>query len=155
MPEVALLLKDVQGDKAAKFWGRSAWNVVRGEILLLLPNLPKKDGKTVPNYMLAHDPAVTLYCDRPDITILREYQNHLLLPIKSREVRYQLFKQGLLEWGSKLNKGDYVYVRVPSESAESTKRVSCIIRFIGKQPEEGDCVYFGVEIQVYIACRML
>ena len=72
-----------------------------------------------------------------------------MVPIKSREVRFEVFQKDILDWGSKLKEGTSVYVVLRSKSPVSNQRAVSVIRYIGPLPKE-DGIQFGVEIQVCI-----
>lgn len=152
--EAAILLKDVQGEKSqGKIGGlfkSSIKSVYRGELLLLLPRvkvIPRKDNKPAHNFQLANDPSVTLFCPEDDVAPLSDYEYNLMVAIKSREARYDVFRIDLLDWGSKLKEGNFVYATLPSKSPVSNQRAVSVIRYVGPLPKE-DGILFGVEIQV-------
>lgn len=149
--EAAILLKDVQWERRSKIlWTKSVKAIVRGELLILLPRdkvVPRKDGSPAHNYQLASDPAVTLYCPEDDVAPLSDYEYNLMNAIKSQGDRYEVFQKDLLDWGSKLKVGDFVYATLPSNSPLSDKKTVSRIEYIGPLPNE-DGVQFGVEITV-------
>ena len=152
--EAAILLKDVQGEKIlGKIAGLqriSSKVLCRGELLLTLPRVkvvPRKDGKPAHNYQIASDPAVTLFCIEEDMAPLSDYEYHLMEAVKSREARYYLLQKDLLDWGSKLKIGTFVYVALPSKSPVSNQCAVSVIKYIGPLPNEHG-IQFGVEIQV-------
>ena len=114
--EAAILLRDVQGKKGGRMAGllkSSSKSVRHGELLLPPPRIiviPRKDGKLAHNYQLASDPSVTLYGSEDDVASLSEDEFRLLVGIKSREARYEVFQNEMLDWGSKLKLETYVYV---------------------------------------------
>ena len=157
--EAAILLKDVQGEKSqGKIGGlfkSSVKPVYRGELLLLLPRVkvvPRKDGKSAHNYQLASDPSVTLFSPGDDVAPLSDYEYNLMVAIKSREARFEVFWKDLLDWGSKLKEGTFVYATLPSKSPVSNQRAVSMIRYVGPLPKE-DGILFGVEIQVSVYTR--
>ena len=152
--ESAILLKDALGEKnqgrIAGLWKSSAKAVYRGDLLLTLPRVmvvPRKDGKKAHNYQLASDPSITLYCTEDDVAPMSDYEYHLMAAVKSREVRYEIFQKDILDWGSKLKEGTFVYVTLPSKSPVSNQRAVSVIRYIGPLPNEHG-IQFAVEIQV-------
>ena len=159
--EAAILLKDVQGEKSlgkiAGLWKSSSKTVYRGELILLLPRvkvIPRKDGKPAHNYQLASDPAVTLFCPEEDLAPMSDYEYHLMVAIKSREARYEVFQKDILDWGSKLKAEMIVHVALPSKTAVSSQHALAIIRYIGPLPNENG-VQFGVEIMVNVNINVL
>ena len=105
--EAAFLLKDIQGEKSlrkvAGLLKSSSKVVCRGELLLTIPRvkvIPRKDNKPAHNYQLASDPAVTLFCTEDDVAPISDYEYHLMVAVKSREVRYEVFQKDILDWGS-------------------------------------------------------
>ena len=148
--EAAFLLKDIQGEKKiAGFFGSSK-RVSRGELLLTIPRfkvIPRKDGKPAHNFQLASDPAVTLFCTEDDVAPISDYEYHLMVAVKSREARYEVFQKDVLEWGSRLKEGNFVYVVLPSKSPVPSQRAVSVIKYIGSLPKK-DGMQFGVEIQV-------
>ena len=154
MAEVAILLKDVHGERSqGRIAGllRSGVKLVcRGELLLTLPKIkviPRKDGKPAHNYQLVSDPAVTLYCTEDDVAPLSDYEYNLMDAIKSREARYEVFQKEILDWGSELRIGTYVYATLPSKALVFNQRAVSVIRYIGPLPSERG-IQFGVEIIV-------
>ena len=154
--EAAILLKDVQGEKShgkiAGLWKSSSKTVCRGELILLLPRvkvIPRKDGKPAHNYQLASDSSVTLFCPEEDLAPMSDYEYHLMVAVKSREARYDVFQKDILDWGSKLKMETVVYVALPSKALLPNQRALAIIRYIGHLPGENG-VQFGVEIMVSI-----
>lgn len=153
--EAAFLLKDIQGEKdLGKIGGLFRSNsklVCRGEVLLTIPRakvIPRKDGKPAHNYQLAlSDPAVTLFCTEDDVAPINDYEYHLMTGVKSREVRYEVFQKDILDWGSKLKEGEFVYVALPSRSPVSNQCAVSVIKYIGPLPNEHG-IQFGVEIEV-------
>ena len=150
----AILLKDVQGEKSGGkiggFFKPSTKAVCRGELLLLLPGvkvIPRKDGKPAHNFQLATDPSVTLFCPEDDVAPLSDYEYHLMEAIKSREARFDVFRKDILDWGSKLKEGTFVYVALPSKTPVSNQRAVSVIKYVGPLPNERG-IQFGVEIQV-------
>ena len=154
--EAAFLLKDIQGEKSlgkiAGLWKSNSKLVCRGELLLTIPRvkvIPRKDGKSAHNYQLASDPAVTLFCTEDDVAPISDYEYHLLTGVKSREARYGVFQKDVLDWGSKLKEGEFVYVALPSRTPVSSQCAVSVIKYIGPLPNEHG-IQFGVEIQVSI-----
>ena len=152
--EAKFLLKDILGEKSlgkiAGLWKPNSKLICRGELLLTLPRVkitPRKDGKPAHNYQLANDPAVTLFCTEDDVAALSDYEYHLMAAVKSRQARYAVFQKDILDWGSKLKEGDFVYVALPSRSLVPNQCAVSVIKYIGPLPKE-DGVQFGVEIQV-------
>ena len=155
--EGAILLKDIQGEKShGRIVGllkSGAKAVYRGELLLTLPRvkvIPRRDGKPAHNYQLANDPTVTLFCTEDDVAPLSDYEYHLMEAIKLRETRYDVFQKEILDWGSKLKQGTYVYATLlPSKTLVSSQHAVSVIKYIGPLPNERG-VQFGVEIFVSI-----
>ena len=154
--EAAFLLKDIQGERnLGKIAGLLIPNsklVCRGELLFTLPRvklIPRKDGKPAHNYQLASDTAVTLFCTEDDVVPISDYGYHLLSGVKSREARYGVFQKNILDWGSKLKEGDFVYVALPSKILVPKHCALSVIKYIGPLPNEHGML-FGVEIQVSI-----
>ena len=155
--EAAFLLKDIQGEKSLRkigLWKSNSKLVCRGELLLTIPRvkvIPRKDGKPAHNYQVASDPAITLFCtdDIDAVAPISDYEYHLLSGVKSREARYGVFQKDILDWGSKLKEGDFVYVALPSKSVVSSQCAVSVIKYIGPLPNEHG-VQFGIEIQVSI-----
>ena len=151
MASEAILLKDARGEKISKLLQtKSAKTVYRGELLLLLQRekvIPRKDGRPAHNYQVASDLAVTLYCPEDDVAPLSNYEYHLMKGIKSREARYEVFQKDLLDWGSKLKVGDFVYATLPSKSPVPNQLTVSRIEYVGPLPNEYG-VLFGVEIMV-------
>ena len=152
--EAAILLKDVPGEKShgkiAGLWKSSFKTVYRGELLLLLPRVkvvPRKDGKPAHNYQLASDASATLFCSDEDLAPMSDYEYHLMVAVKSREARYDVFQKDILDWGSKLKTNVVVYVTLPSKAAVLSQRSLAVIKYIGPLPNENG-VQFGVEIMV-------
>jgi hypothetical protein len=152
--EAAFLVKDIRGEKSlGKIGGLFRSNsklVCRGELLLAFPRakiVPRKDGKPAHNYQLASDPAVTLFCTEDDVAPISDYEYHLLSGVKSREARYGVFQEDILDWGSKLKYGDFVSVALPSKSPVPSQCAVSVIKYIGPLPNEHG-IQFGVEIQV-------
>ena len=152
--EPAFLLKDVQGEKSLGkiqgLWRSNSKTVYRGELLLTIPRvkvIARKDGKPPHNYQLASDPAVTLFCTEDDVAPISDYEYHLLTGVKSREARYEIFQKDILDWGTKLKEGDFVYVATPSKSLAPNQWAVSVIKFIGPLPNEHG-MQFGVEILV-------
>ena len=152
--EAAFLLKDIQGEKSSgKIGGlfRSNFKLVcRGELLLTILRVkvvPRKDGKNAHNYQLASDPTVAVFCTEDDVAPISDYEYHLMAAIKSREARYEVFQKDILDWGSKLKEGNFVYVTLPSRTPVSNQRAVSVIRYVGPLPNEHG-IQFGVEIQV-------
>ena len=149
--EAAILLKDVQGEKSGKLLQtKSTKQVCRGELLLLLPRdrvIPRKDGRPAHNYQVASDPAVTLYCPEDDVAPLSDYEYNLMKGVKSRGARYEVFQKDLLDWGSKLKAGDFVYATLPSKSPVPNQQTVSKIEYVGPLPNEHG-IQFGVEIMV-------
>ena len=69
--------------------------------------------------------------------------------VKSRVTRYEVFQKDILDWGSKLKAGNFVYVTLPSAASYSTsnQRAVSVIRYTGQLPNKHG-IHFGVEIQV-------
>ena len=152
--EAAILLKDIQGEKnvgrIAGLLKSGSKAVYRGELLLTLPRVkvvPRKDGKNAHNYQLASDPSVTLFCTEDDVAPVSDYEYHLMEAIKSREDRFDVFRKDILDWGSKLKEGTFVYVTLPSKTPLSNQRAVSVIKYAGPLPNERG-IQFGVEIQV-------
>ena len=152
--EAAILLKDVQGEKSlgkiGGFFKPSIKPVFRGELLLLLPRvkvIPRKDNKPAHNFQLANDPSVTVFCSEDDVAPLSDYEYNLMVAIKSRESRFDVFRKDFMDWGSKLKEGTFVYATLPSKSPVPNQRALSVIRYVGPLPKE-DGILFGVEIQV-------
>ena len=152
--EPAFLLKNVQGEKSlgkiVGLWRSNSKLVYRGELLRTIPRvkvIPRKDGKPAHNHQLASDPGVTLFCTENDVAPISDYGYHLMVAIKSREARYEVFQKDILDWGSKLKVEDFVYVALPSKSPVPSQRAVSVIKYIGPLPKK-DGMQFGVEIQV-------
>ena len=152
--EAAFLLNDIQGEKSlgkiVGLLGSNSKCVCRGELLLDISRvkvIPCLDGKPAHNYQLASDPAVTLFCTEHDVAPLTDYEYHLMSGVKSREARYEIFQKDILDWGSKLKVGDFVYVALPSKSPVSSQCAVSVIKYIGPLRNEHG-MQFGVEIQV-------
>ena len=153
--EAAMLLKDVQGEKnhgkIAGLWKSSSKTLCRGELILLLPRvkvIPRKDGKPAHNYQLVSDPSITLYCDDfSDLAPLSDYEYRIMVAIRSREARYEVFQKDILDWGTKLKKEIFVHATLPSKDPISYQRAVSKIKYIGPLPNEHG-IWFGVEITV-------
>jgi hypothetical protein len=149
--EAAFLLKDAQGEKSSgKIGGLFKPNsklVCRGELLLTTPRVKRIPRKDAHNYQLASDPAVTLFCSEDDVAPISDYEYHLMAAVKSREARYEVFQKDVLDWGSKLKEGTFVYVALLSKSPVPNQNAVSVIKYIGPLPNEHG-ILFGVEIQV-------
>ena len=153
--EAALLLKNIQGEKTlgklAGLWKSNSKLVCQGELVLTIPRvkiIPRKNGKPAHNYQVAlSDPVVTLFCPEDGVAPISDYEYHLLSGIKSREARYGVFQKDILDWGSKLKEGEFVYVALPSKTPASNQCAVSVIKYIGPLPNEHG-MQFGVEIQV-------
>ena len=153
--EAVILLSDIQGEKVnlgilEGLFKSNVRPVHQGELLLSLPKAkvtPRKDGKPAHNYHLATDLYVTLFCTEHDVAPLSNHEYCLMAAIKSREAHYEIFQKGILDWGSKLKKGSFVHVILPSKSQVSNQHAVSVIRYIGPLPNENG-IQFGVEIQV-------
>lgn len=150
--EAVILLKDIQGEKLnlgilEGLFKSNVRPVHRGELLVALPEAKitkRKDGKPAHNYHLANDQYVTLFCTEHDVAPLSDYEYRLMVAIKSREARYEVFLKDILDWGSKLKIGNCVFVTLPSVSNKSTLSM---IKYIGPLPKEHG-IQLGVEILV-------
>ena len=149
----AILLNDVQGEKSGKILQtKSTKQVCRGELLLFLQRdrvIPRKDRKPAHNYQVASDPAITLYCCEDDVAPLSDYEYSLMIAVRSREGRYEVFQNDILDWGSKLKIGDFIYATLPSKSPVSNQPTVSKIEYVGPLPAERG-THFGVEIMVNI-----
>lgn len=164
--DVCLLLHDSPGEKTdTSFVGavrtlgglvgrkQSSVVIVRGELLVPIPGSEislRNDGQKPHNYRLKRDQSISLFCkdDGGDVAPLGDYECLLLEGIKSREVRYDVFisRDDMLEWGSKLKRGDIVYVALLSLYTAPAQYAAAVIRYVGLETESG--VQFGVEIVV-------
>ena len=147
--------RDFQGEKSlgkiGSLFKSSTKAVYRGELLLRLPRVKvtprRKDGKPAHNYQIADDPSVTLFCTEDDVAPMSDYEYHLMEAITSREARFHVFCKDILDWGSKLKEGTFVYMTLPSKTPVSSQRAVSVIRYIGPLPNERG-IQFGVEIEV-------
>ena len=126
--------------------------IVRGELLVPIPGseIPvRNDGQKPHNYRLKRDSSASLFCKDDDIAPLSDYDVVLLEGIKSRTVRYEVFisAEDGLEWGSKLKRGDVVYVGLPAPTTAPTQYAAAVIRYVGGLETEPG-IQFGVEITV-------
>ena len=151
---VAILLKDTQGEKnhgkVENLFRSRSRTVCRGELLISLPRVkvvPRKDGKAAHNFQLDSDPSVTLFCPEDDVAPLSDYEYSLMVAIKSRGARFDVFRKDMLDWGSKLKKGTFMYVALPSITPVTNQRAVSLIRYVGQLPHEHGTL-FGAEIQV-------
>ena len=151
--EAAILLKDIQGEKSGRILKPNSKQVYRGELLLLLPRvkvIPRKDCKPAHNYQLASDPAVTLYCSEDVIAPLADDEYHLLEAVKSREARFEVFVNDVLDWGSKLKPGIFVKATLPSKALVNNQSTVSRVEYVGPLPNENG-IQFGVQIMVNIS----
>ena len=155
----ALLLQDVWGEKAnstiTKIIGlgkKGSVNVLKGTLLCSIPDkeqVPRQDGKPAHNYRVYKNDVVTLFCSEQEVAPLTNNEFHLLNAIKSPGARFEVFVNGVADWGSKLKLNDMVYVTLPSKQAIGNQRVRAAVRWIGVLPNE-DGIKFGVEITVCV-----
>jgi len=160
----AILLQDSPGEKTdtslvgtvKSLMGKKQTSViiVRGELLVPIPGNEisvRSDGQKPHNYRLKRDASVSLFCkdDGDDIAPLGNYEFLLLEGILSRSVRYEVFisPNEILEWGSKLKRGDMVYVGLPTPTTAPTQYAAAVIRYVGGLDTEPG-LKFGVEITV-------
>ena len=153
----ALLLRDVWGEKAAtstfaKALGlKSEQNVSKGTLLSsFIPNkkqVPRQDGNPTHNYQVYKNDVISMFCSEQDVAPLSNYEFQLLNGIKSPGARFEVFVNGVLEWGSKLKKDDIVSLCVPHLTFRNLSVCSAAVRWIGILPSE-DGIKFGVEILV-------
>ena len=149
-----MLLRDKQGVKISNVvmgaLFRSDCNVLRGELVIKIPEKPHKDGQPPHNYQT--DQPATFY-DETDVAPLLGTDQHLLAAVKSNEERYQLFVSGKMEWGSTLKINDPVQVSLkhpqPSDTA-ATLKATAVIHYVG--PVTGvNGIMFGIEIVVSVS----
>ena len=164
VPSGALLLRDVWGEKAAtstfaKALGlKSEQNISKGTLLSsFIPNkkqVPRQDGNPTHNYQVyKNDVITTMFCSEQDVAPLSNYEFQLLNGIKSPGARFEVFVNGVLEWGSKLKKDDIVSLCVPHLTFRNLSVCSAAVRWIGILPTE-DGIKFGVELIVCSYCLL-
>ena len=90
----------------------------------------------------------TYYCDCPvaNIEPLNDEEAKLLLPFKSNDERYKIYKNNLLDNGRRMTVGCNVFVKVKTVGG-SIVELRGVIRYKGPLPGE-DGTMFGVELLV-------
>lgn len=163
-----ILMNDVQGEKnenvvfstVRKILSgtekRSPVNILRGELLLpIREEIPqRKDGQVPHNYFVKRDPKVSLYCNEFAVTPLNGDEFRLLEGIRSRSIRYDVFKEGKkLEWALTLQTDIEVYAIIPGKNPAKSECTAAIIRYVGPLEDQLGTV-FGIEILVssFIFC---
>ena len=158
-----ILMADVQGEKATRKFmaalGRAykPVQVLQGELLTLIPSkerVPRTDKSPTHNYCSRGDPSVTLYGGEEDkyVSPLSGKELALLEAIEKLANRFDVFlEKNKLEWGSRLDRGDQVYAKIPSSNASIPIWSVALVKYAG-------CVEalpgwnFGIEIKVHIYC---
>ena len=149
-------MKDVYGEKPpmklmfVSIGSPKPVQVLRGELLTQIPRqewFTRNDGRPLHNFRSTKDPSVTLYGGEDDeyVSPINGRDLHLLEAIEKPWDRFSVFSEdSKLEWGSRLKKGDQVYVRLPTPaptwSASVVKHVGPVASLPGRS--------FGVEITV-------
>lgn len=113
---------------------------------------PCSDGQKAHNYhTISRESPATFYDDGTDVAPLNQHEYGVLVAVKSPTARYNVFlKLGMLDWGTKLKKGDQVSVELPglqAVSSGSALRASAVVRYIGEVKTQPG-ITFGVEIKV-------
>ena len=157
-----ILIDDVEGEKAtgkvmaALGRGPKPVQVLLGELLDPIPpreRVPRKDGTPTHNARSRSDPTVTLYSGDPEddkyVHPLDLKETQILEAIENRVERFFVFarEENKLKWGSSLNKGDQVYVKIPSPDASSFVWSVALVKYAGVV-ETLPGWNFGVEIKV-------
>ena len=154
---MGILLKDKQGVKISNvvmgaLFG-SDCNVLRGELVIRIPEKPHKEGQPPHNYQTVYTDQPATFYDETNISPLLGNQPLLLAAVKSNEERYQLFVSGKMDWGSTLKINDPVQVSLkhpqPSDTA-ATLKATAVIHYVG--PVTGvNGIMFGIEIVVSVS----
>ena len=153
---MGILLKDKQGAKISNIvmgalFG-SDCNVLRGELVIKIPEKPRKEGQPPHNYQTVYTDQPATFYDETDVAPLLGNQ-HLLAAVKSNAERYQLFVSAKMEWGSTLKINDPVQVSLkhpqPTDTA-ATLKATAVIHYVG--PVTGVTgIMFGIEIVVSVS----
>ena len=117
-------------------------NVLRGELLLSLPDDPKH------TYRLDRDPTVVLtVSDELQIAPLNHKDFLLMQGIRQPTDRIDTFNKGKLEWALSLRQGSKVYVKLPDSNLSVEKWARATVHYVG-QVGNLPGTQFGVEILV-------
>ena len=125
-----ILMKDVYGEKApgkimSVLAGSKPVQVLRGELLTQIHHrelVQRNDGRPPHNFCSTKDPSVTLYGGQDDYYVfpLNSRDLQLLGAIEKPCDRFAVFSEdSKLEWGSRLKRGDQVYVRLPGDKTSA------------------------------------
>ena len=143
--ESYILMVDSPGEKAPVagklLMALSPWRrpklvlVLRGELLTSIPHPEIRfDGTPAHNFRSILDPSITLYGGEDDVCVfsLNGKALELLKAIQRPKDRFAEFsKTDKLDWGGSLDKGNQVYVEIPTANASAPTWALGIVKYVG------------------------
>ena len=139
-------MKDKPAEKAGTWLGLgkrvTSVNVLKGDLLIAIPENERIDKKRTGNYRLVTDETITVRAETDDIVPLSDREFQLLVAIDSPLVRYKVFSSNETKWGLGLKPGNDVNVTI-----QGNVPVHAIIRCVVDVPKHSG-KHFGVEIMV-------